>query len=73
MNKLRAVIAKYTEDLLNYGKKMVSGCSKKVSLRTRLRIIKISGGKNIMANNSKHILILNMHKFTITRILAKEG
>ena len=38
----------------------------------RSKLIKIASGKNVTANNSKHISDLNGHKSTITRILAKD-
>ena len=72
-SRSRAVITKYIKIFLNYYKKKSSGRTKKIFLEERSKPIEIASGKNITANKLKHILDLNMHKSTITRILAKDG
>lgn len=73
LKRSRTVISNFLKDPAIYGVKKSTGRPKKLSLRTRARVIKLARGKNKTANSIKGQLELKVHKCTILRVLKDEG
>ncbi|WUR04877.1 transposase [Vairimorpha necatrix] len=68
-----SLIGNFLKDPAIYGVKRSTERPKKLSLRTRARVIKLARGKNKTANSIKGQLDLKVHKCTILRVLKNEG